>query len=183
MLLEVWAKTFFLIYRCLDKLAKSIDVYVNVRASSTFYKNLKNITLCSTQKVCDDITELTNKKISLINIKYLADQMLMALSEQSARFIILKYIEGKTLEETAKVLDISLRTANRWNLSVIAKCAKILKNLGFNHNKIVKIVGSEKWVFGIVDKVIEEEQTKHSTKLRRFVVLHEAEKEYKRFLI
>lgn len=183
MLLEVWAKTFFLIYKCLDKLAKSIDIYVNIRASSCFYKNLKSITLCSTEKVCEDITALTNKKIDLINIKHITEILLKSLPEKAARFVILKYIEEKTFEETASILEISTRTANRWNISVLEKSAKILKSLGYNNNKLLSLIGGEKWVLSVANKVIEEDKIKHSTKLTYFVILHEAEKEYKRHLI
>ena len=124
--LKVWVKTFFSIYRWLDKLAKAVDDYVSLRGVSCYYKNLRSITLCSTEKVAHDITGLMNKKINLINIKVLCDKLLCALPENLARFVVAKYIDNHTFEKVSEILQVNIRTTMRWNVVVFEKCKILL---------------------------------------------------------
>lgn len=183
MLLDMWAKTFFVIYKCLDRLAKTIDSYIEIRALSSCFKSLKDISRCTTDRIWNDMTDLMNKKITLINLKCLTEKLLMILPEKASRFVIMKYVEDKTYEEVAKRMDISLRTAMRWNNSVLEKSGKILKGFGYDHKNICKLIDNEQWILAVFNSVMEEEKNKHTTKLSYFVVLREAEKEYKTHLL
>lgn len=181
--LKVWVKTFFSIFRWLERLTKAIDDYVLIRGTSCYYKNLSSITLCSTTKVVNDITGLMNKKINLINIKILIEKMLQNLSSDHARFVVAKYVDNHTFEETAQILEVSTRTALRWNLVVLEKCGKYLKSLGYTDAKLKDLIGHEKWVLAVAKKLKQEDMIKHTKKLSYFAILHEAEKEYKSFMI
>ncbi|MBO5310189.1 MAG: hypothetical protein J6A98_03220 [Clostridia bacterium] len=181
--LKVWVKTFFSIYRWLEKLAKAVDGYVTIRGVSCFYKNLRNITLCGTEKVVQDITGLMNKKISLINIKHLCDKLLCALPENLARFVIAKYVDDHTFEEVAKILDVNIRTTLRWNVAVLEKCTVKLQNWGWTHEKILHLIDHEKWILDLAKDIEIQQEINHSKKLAFFAIYHEAEKSYKKFMI
>lgn len=182
MKLKIWAKTFFSIYRCLSSLAKSIDNYVEIRANSCFHSTLSRLTLCQTERVFNDITTLINKKINLINIKALTEKLLLNLPEKYARFLVLKYIDGLTFEKTAECLGFTSRTAMRWNISVLNRCSNILRSWGYTNEKLLDFVGREHWIVNLFNKLLIEEN-QHSTKIAFFVLINEAEKEYKKYMI
>ena len=124
--LKIWAKTFFSVYRILNKLASSIDKFVEIKAYSSFYTSIQNLPANNMIKVSEDLTCLINKKITLINIKLLTEKILANIGEEYARFIILRYIENKKFCDISEILHISMRTALRWNKSALEKSAKIL---------------------------------------------------------
>lgn len=181
--LRIWVKTFFSIYRWLERITKTIDDYVDLRAKMCFYKNLSCITMCGTHKAVNDITMLMNKKISLINIKCLVEKILHSLPEKSARFLILKYVEDKTFAEVAQVMKISERTALRWNTATLKSGAKILQTLGYTSSKILILIENQRWLLNMARQFGLEEKVKHSKKLSFFVVLHDVQKELKQHMI
>lgn len=181
--LKVWVKTFFSIYKWLDKLAKSVDGYVALRGVSCFYKNLNSISLCNTEKVVRDITGLMNKKINLINIKHICDKMLCNLPEKFARFVIAKYVDNHTFEEVANILDINIRTAMRWNVAVVQQCQVFLQNWGYTESKILNLIDYEKWIIDVAKNIKLQEENNHSKKIAYFMIFHEAEKAYKKYMI
>lgn len=180
--LKIWAKSFFSIYRCLATLIKSLDGYIDIRANSCFYSTLSRLTLCRTEKVFNDITALMNKKITLLNIKWLTEKLLSSLDEKSARFLVLKYIDGYTFEKTAESLEISTRTAMRWNVSVLNKCADILRAWGYSHKKMLDFVGNEKWIVDFYNKILQEEN-QHAKKVAVIMILNEVQKEYRKYMV
>lgn len=181
--IKVWVKTFFSIYRWLDKLAKAVDDYVSLRGVSCYYKNLRSITLCSSEKVAVDITGLMNKKINLINIKVLCDKLLCALPENLARFVIAKYIDNHTFEKVSEILHVNIRTTMRWNVVVFEKCKILLHQWGYTEEKILALFDHEKWIMEVAKNIEVQQENKHSKKLTYFVIYHEAEKAYKKFMI
>jgi hypothetical protein len=180
--LKIWAKSFFSIYRCLNSLIKSLDGYIDIRASTCFYSTLSRLALCGTEKVFNDITALMNKKITLLNIKCLTEKLLSSLPESSARFLILKYIDGYTFEKTAESLEISTRTAMRWNISVLNRCAEILNAWGYTHKKMLEFVNNEKWIVDFYNKLLHEEN-QHSKKVAVILILNEVQKEYRKYMV
>ena len=180
--LKIWAKSFFSIYRCLNILAKSIDDFVEVRASTSFYSSLSRLTLCGTEKVFNDITALINKKITFLNIKCLTEKLLSSLPESSAKFLVLKYIDGYTFEKTAEVLEISTRTAMRWNITVLNRCAEILRAWGYSHKKMLEFVNNEKWIVDFYNKLLQEEN-QHAKKVSVILILNEVQKECKKYMV
>lgn len=181
--IKIWVKTFFSIYRWLDKLAKAVDEYVTLRGVSCFNKNLRSITLCSTEKVAHDITELINKKINLINIKHLCDKLLRDLQSNLARFMIAKYVDGHTFEKVAEIMNVNIRTTQRWNSVAIEKCQYLMEKWGFNNSRILELIDYEKWILEVAKSIEKQQKNKHSKKLTYFVIFHEAEKAYKKFMI
>ena len=180
--LKIWAKSFFSIYRCLNSLIKSLDGYIDIRASTCFYSTLSRLTLCGTEKVFNDITTLINKKITLLNVKMLTEKLLSSLPENSARFLVLKYIDGYTFEKTAQSLEISTRTAMRWNISVLNKCADLLRGWGYSHKKMLDFVDNEKWIVEFYNNLLQEENH-HAKKVAVILILNEVQKEYRKYMV
>lgn len=179
--LKIWAKTFFSVYRILNKLASSIDKFVEIKAYSSFYTSIANLPANNMMKVSEDLTCLINKKITLINIKLLTEKILANIGEEYARFIILRYIENKKFCEISEALHISIRTALRWNNSSLESSAKILRENGFNVDKIKKLVNNEKWLFEVYEKLKVEAVQKHQSQTIYSSILKSATKEYRSF--
>lgn len=176
--LNIWAKTFFSIYRCLDRLATAADRYVKVNAYKSFGTTLNNISATRTEKLSDNIIKLMNKKITLINIKILTEQMLMALPKNQARLVIMKYIDNKSLEERAELFKTSVRTVMRWDNAIIEACASFLQENGYDGVKLVSILGNEKWILKVAEKIVREEQSNNICKIPTSAIIAIAMKEY-----
>jgi len=92
-------KTIFSVYRFLDKISDSIDKIVETRALNACHMELSNSAFNDVSVVTDDILELTQRKITLINLKVLTTSMIKSLDNDYARLIILKYIENRSYVE------------------------------------------------------------------------------------
>jgi len=174
-------KTIFTVYRFLDKLASSIDKIVETRALNSYYVSLENTSYNDISKVTNDILELTERKITLINLKVLANEMLKFLDKDYARLIIMKYIENKPYFEIAEKLNISERTVTRWHNNAVVLCNFYLQDNGYTLNKLLNLLKNEKWILQVfynftnANKTINERYEKKQ-------IIYDACIEYKKIL-
>ena len=82
----VWAKTLLSVYPYLEVVADDIDRQVDIIAKNSFYVTGVNFVTNSTSMVADNIIELSQRKVSLINIKVLIERLL-----KSAKVNLHKY--------------------------------------------------------------------------------------------
>lgn len=176
--LNSWVKTLFSIYRVLDKLSESIDKMVKMKALGCMITGMENIAFNTTLKVSEDITNLTNKKINLINLKIITNNILKNIDKDLARLIILRYIEEKKFTEISEILKISIRTALRWHKIGISQSVFQLKRQGLPMAKLENLFKSEKWILSIYNSFDKNTQTE-SKKYSEFEMLKRACKEYK----
>lgn len=147
--LKNWIQTMFSVYGCLENLIETIDKYVEMKTLSSMYSNLMNLGKNCTLKVFDDVTKLINKKIVLLNLKFVSEKVLENLPSSLARFIILKYIEERRLDEIAEIMEKSTRTVARYNAEAISRARKILSRYGYDENKFFNMCHTEKWLLEI----------------------------------
>ena len=139
-------KTIFSVYRFLDKIADSIDKIVETRALNACYMDLNNSAFNDVTAVSEDILELTQRKITLINLKVLTISMIKNLDKDYARLIILKYIENRPYIKISEIMNISERTITRWHGNAIVSSCFYLEKEGYNLNKLLDMLKNEKWI-------------------------------------
>lgn len=144
MKIDIISKTFLSVYRFLNSLAKSIDRVVKLKGinSSSFNDYYKNNTFEQSQ----EIINLTNRKITLINIKVIVDQTLLGIDEQKARLLILKYIDNFSCKQICELVNLNTRTYFRRVNKALKDFEKVLGNFFENNTKIYDDLMQDKWV-------------------------------------
>jgi len=143
------SRTFLSVYRYLNALTSSIDRVVKLKGinSSSFNDYYSNDTFEQTQQ----IIALTNRKITLINIKVLVDQTLAKLDQQKARVLILKYIDSFSSKQICELLGLNTaRTYFRWVKSALKDFVNELKKYVDNNPKVFDKIIKDKWVSSLV---------------------------------
>ena len=128
--IEIWCKSFLSIYNIIPNLVKSIDklVYLKSISSAGFSRNDPDDTYNQVEKIAC----LTQKKINLINLKLLCDEILLEMNKDAGKLILLRYIDDLPCEEIINLLHLTRRTYFR-------KLSNALKNFELRlYSKIIK---------------------------------------------
>lgn len=146
---HVLSRTFLSIYRYLNALTKSIDRVVQLKGinSSSFNDYYKN----NTQDQTQEIINLTNKKITLINIKVIVDKTLKQLDQFQSRLLILKYIDNFSAKDICNLTQLNMRTYFRKVNAGINNFEKILSKFFENNQQLFKQICSEQWIKKLIN--------------------------------
>jgi len=90
--LKTWSKSFLSIYHILPVLTSSIDKLVYLKGINSSNFNLSNN--FNTYHQVDVIGNLMQKKINLINLKVITDEVLLEMDEEDSKLLIFRYIDG-----------------------------------------------------------------------------------------
>lgn len=150
MQLKIWCKTFLNIYRSLEKITTAIDKIVltsglNMSADVYFTAN--------------KIIELTNRKITLINLKLLIEKQLSELPSIYAKLLILKYVDRVRGEDIALAFNISNRTFFRRHNAALKSFELCLKRNGKDHDTLLEFCKKEAWIIDLYNKLYEQEMS------------------------
>lgn len=156
MRLKVWSKTLLNVYDCLFSLTNEIDKIIKNFAvnSCSFYGF--NRTFQDVQKIID----LTDRKVTLINVKVLIEKILVDLDDVSCKILTLKFVDKMPHDLIMEVLDIKRRTYFRKYNEAIGSFSCKLLAMGFDENKIIKLIKDEKWILFLFNEYFEKETSK-----------------------
>lgn len=156
MKLRIWSKTLLNIYGCLFRLTKEIDkIVLNFGLTSGFYNGF-----CKTYKDIEKIIELTDRKITLINIKVLIENCLVNLDDTSCKILSLKFVDKVSNETIINALNIKRRTFFRKYIQAINGFANQLLINGYDSNAILHLIGDETWINDVYNAYYEKEMSK-----------------------
>lgn len=148
----LWTKTILSVYRYLERVCNAIDRICMQSAlasgnilGSNFHNNNA---LAISQKLID----LSQRKVNLINLKVLTDEIFKSLSEKDAKMLILVYCDGQKRKDIAQRCNISLRTVFRRIDSAEQSFAKKLVCKGYNSFSLNKMLQGEAWIKSVYDK-------------------------------
>jgi predicted DNA-binding protein (UPF0251 family) len=148
----LWTKTILSVYRYLERVCNAIDTICMQSAlesgnilGSNFHNNNA---LAISQKLID----LSERKVSLINLKILTEEILKKLDEKDAKMLILVYCDGTKRREIADKCNISLRTVFRRIESAEQSFAKKLVCKGYNAFTLAKMLKDEAWIKSVYDR-------------------------------
>lgn len=155
--LKIWSKTLLNIYGCLFRLTNEIDkIVLNFGIKSGFYNGI-----CKTYNDIEKVIELTQRKITLINIKVLIEKCLDNLEDTSCKILTLKFVDKMSSETIIKALNIKRRTYFRkYNQALSGFSNQLLVN-GFDSNNIFKLIKDETWIIDIFNTFYEKEISKN----------------------
>lgn len=137
----VWTDLLFRNYNNLvnfaDAVDKKIEKLTTADVSATY----------NTMEISNRIIDLMQKKISLCNAKVLVEKVLKNLDKESARILILKYIDGHTMERMAKLTKQSVRTIYRKFQKARELFATTMLQMGYDDNKLQNLFENQLWIY------------------------------------
>lgn len=148
---KLFCRSFLSIYHLLPKLVKSIDKLILIRGvNSSVYTVNSGVNL---ENEVNKIINLTQRKINLINVKVLIDEVLVELKPKYSKLIITKYID---LVETKKAIELSnlnRRTYYRLLNKAIEEFERLLSNKIVNNKKLYNCFYEETLFNEILNKL------------------------------
>lgn len=142
--MKTWSKTILSVYKYLEALSNSIDdLVVKKSINSALYSNGRFDTAYET---ANKIMRLTDRKINLINLKVLIEDVLSVLPSKYRKILILKYVDGVKGDDIALLMRVSNRTYFRFKNNAIEHFSKVLVSKGYNKQKLEEMFCGENWL-------------------------------------
>lgn len=153
-----WTKTILTVYRYLERICGAIDKIVmqsalgssNIVGQNYFYNN----TLTVSQKIID----LSERKVTLINLKILIEDTLAEINSQDAQLLIVKYLDGKDNSQILETLDMSKRSFFRKLPLAEMSFKRKLTSKGYNDIKLKNMLGKEAWINNVYNTIAEKDE-------------------------
>ena len=132
----LWARALLACYKYLEPMCNIIDKQINRVAQRSFYMSTLWAEINSIENVSSSIIDLSQEKISYINLKVLTENVLNLLKKDYAKVLILKYVHKLKVTDICKVLCINERTFYRKSEQAILEFAKKMTKLGYNYEML-----------------------------------------------
>ena len=153
-----WTKTILSVYRYLERICDAIDkICVTSALSSTdilgqnyFFNNVYAIS----QKLID----LGQRKITLINLKLLTEDVLSKMKEDQANLLIEKYIDARKTKDIAIKNNLSLRSAFRKLTLAEESFDRKLNVMGYDDKKISNMLKDETWINNVYERLCQDDK-------------------------
>ena len=145
---EIWCKSFLSIYSLLPTLTDAIDRLVVAQA------------ICSSS--CDDtsvlnqaskLSQLSQYKINLINLKLLTDKSLLMMPKDSAQLIIMRYIDGVCVKDCIEISGYQKRSYFRHLGSALKTFQSIFKKVLSSSKPVIQRVLKDEFWNEIFDNI------------------------------
>ena len=148
----LWTKTILSVYRYLERICGAIDKIIlrsgldsaNLNQRTYYYNNVMSIT----QRIID----LSQRKITLINLKVLSEQCLKSIKSTDAQLLISLYVDGAKRREIAEQYGMSLRTTFRRIEAAEISFSKALRCKGYDDEKLENMLHAEAWISSVYNK-------------------------------
>ncbi len=140
---NIWAKTLLGVYRHLETVSDAIDKIVLKTALNSYHFSLDGDDVLSTS---NKLIELGERKVTLINLKLLVEEILTKIGQNEADILICRYIEGMKFKDIAFEKGLGLRTVFRRLGKAETSFTKKLLNMGYNSLSLQNKLKSEKWI-------------------------------------
>ncbi|MDD4110794.1 MAG: ECF-type sigma factor [Clostridia bacterium] len=157
---KIWGKTMLTIQRYLERVTKAIDSLIYKKALASGYVSSKRLTERSAFTVTNDIINLSQRKVNLINLNIICLNALKGIEENSAKLLILKFIDGLQSAEIASILGFSNRTYFRKLEKAYDDLGKWLKKNNFINCYFERLCKNEGWIMDVFYKNLEENKEK-----------------------
>ncbi|MGN1227951.1 MAG: hypothetical protein ACI4TX_04840 [Christensenellales bacterium] len=139
--MKIWTNVLLSSYGNLINFADAVDK--KIEALSNFDCSGRLSALDTSIKIID----LMEKKVSLCNTKVLIEDVLKRLDYDSARMILLKYLDRVGLDKIARLLKINLRTAYRKLIKAKESFGHVLIEMGYNETRLTNMYKNQLWLY------------------------------------
>ena len=149
----VWSKTLLTSYRYLERISEAVDKIVKRTAMSGAHVTMQNYYYSNVFSISEKIINLSERKVTLINLKLLIEDILKSMNASDARILIARHIDGTKRRVLAEKQGVSIRTVFRQIEKAEKAFNKHLLYKGYDDEKLKNWLASEKWILGIYDRL------------------------------
>lgn len=142
----VWAKTILSVYRYLERICDAIDNIVMQSALGSFNIVGQEYSCNNVYSISQKIIDYSQRKITLINLKILIEDILQELSPSDAKVLIERYVEGAKRREMAEKFEVGLRTVYRKIDHAEQAFVKKMRLKGYGAFSIEEFLKNELWI-------------------------------------
>lgn len=144
--ISIFGRALLNLYKYLEPMTVSIDKLIATKTENFSVSMGENM-----ESLSNEIINLTERKVSLINIKVLIDKAIARLSKGNKKMIILRYIDNMSINDLSELLGISQRTYFRKiNSAFAAFCNMLAFENTLNKDLLSKYL-RERWFANFVD--------------------------------
>ena len=129
----VWSKTLLSVYRYLERIAGAIDKIILKSGINSLNICGQNFYHNNTRAITQKIIELSERKVTLINLKILVE----------------KYLDGVKSKELMERHNISMRTVFRKLDTALKSFASCLIKKGYNNFYLTTMLKNEEWILNV----------------------------------
>ena len=155
---HVWTKTILSVYRYLERICDAIDRICLTSALSSTDILGQNYFVDNVYAISQKLIDLGQRKITLINLKLLTEDVLSKIKEVDANFLIEKYIDGRKTKDIALKHNVSLRSAFRKLALAEEAFDKKLNILGYDDKKISDMLKDETWIKNVYTRFCQDDK-------------------------
>ncbi|MGN1201108.1 MAG: ECF-type sigma factor [Candidatus Caccovivens sp.] len=142
----VWAKTILSVYRYLERICDAIDNIVMKSALGSYNIVGQDYSFNNVYSISQKIIDYSERKITLINLKILIEDILKEIAPNDAKILIERYVEGIKRREMAEKFDIGLRTVYRKIDHAEQAFVKKMRFKGYDAFKMQEWLKNELWI-------------------------------------
>lgn len=142
----VWAKTLLSVYRYLERIAGAIDKLVLQCGLNSANIVGQNYVINNVYAVTDKMIALSQRKVTLVNVKVLVEDILAKISKGDAQILIEKFLDGEKTKALAEKNGFSLRTVFRKIDGALSSFSKALVRAGYTDQKLQNMLSGENWI-------------------------------------
>ena len=151
----VWTKTLLSVYRYLERVCDAIDKIVMKNALGCADITGQNYFQNNIYSVSQRIIDLSERKVTLINLKVLVEDTLKCLNAKEAKVLIEKYVDDAKAQDIAQIHDISIRTVFRIINNAEKSFSARLRLQGWSDLKLRVMIKDEMWIKNVFNQFSE----------------------------
>ena len=149
----VWARTILSVYRYLERIAGAIDKIIMQKALSSANICGQNYYQNNVYTLSQNLIDLSERKVTLINLKILTENTLSKIDKDDANILIEKFFDGVKSKDIASRHEFSMRTVFRRIDSAVQKFAKTLSMQGYGDLALQNMLKDENWILCVYNRL------------------------------
>ena len=148
-----WSKTLLGVYNYLETIAGAIDKITMKTALNSFKFSKNNYEKNNVYNISNKLIDLSERKITLINLKILIEECLKNLAKSDALILIARYINKQKIGDIALKHSLSNRTIFRKLNTAEGKFMNALIRLGYNTLRLKNMLKNEHWILNYYESL------------------------------
>lgn len=142
-----WVKTLISVHDAIPNIIKLIDKMVAAKAASaiegsSIFGDYQHGTFNQVEKLLD----MQERKLSLLNVYAIIENMVASLPKKYREFVSLKYYKHKKMQYVSDSLEIDERTAFRWSNLILNKLVEFCEKNNWTEIFFISQTKSEPWI-------------------------------------
>lgn len=150
---NLWSKTLLGVYNYLETVADAIDKITLKTALGSFYFSKQTYEKNNVLTISNRIIDLSQRKITLINLKVLVEDILFSLPKKDSLILIARYINRQKISDIAEKISLCRRSIFRKLKSAEEKFLYELNKRGYDSFRLNNTLKDEHWILNYYNRL------------------------------